>query len=787
MSSAHAAWYPLSNDHSTLRYWDGYQWTHHYRHWNGLEWAEGLRQAPARTTSPKARWVLTSAAAIMVLALGVTGLYFGLKPEAEVASGDGDIASAGGIETIVNGDIADALTSDIVYTDTSRGLDYTRPIVDIEARDGQIHVPLSKRSLPKNELPDWVVPTPRHQDGGSTFSWAFRMFADPDLEVEVGVHYEYVDYIGGGRDLLLSPKESAYGATLAADGEELSSRDVRVRENVLEYESESYVEPGTMEMVEDYTGQWGLRETYYVVRYISDDGEMTQLERPVVAKLSFTQSLPTPQVRVGTSSEVPGSIELSWDAIPDASSYGVFMSHAGWTGDLLARPQVLLGKTESTNWSPDIDAEVLTTSVQNRGMITGEGWEDGRATFDYYSLGTEYGVIAYDASGEKMSALGSVSANDESIGVLPHEVDFDGLNKEWRALPCRESDTGCSLDDYGVTAPYISVSGDIARGLTVATGVHWSDDWDGYAAVMLIEGTRLDFYRQIGTQDEDQAIAQVEAYNEKASGERLPTGDLNVVRETEIDRSAVVVSDVDPDVLDELNWANHQLVAYIASHMYEGHTAVDMSEYSAFWGSSDIHQAADVARDQNPSFGVWSSSYYDGVLYIEYRGRERAQEALAEVRVILDDLGVDAMTDTQKVQAINNYIVDHVEYDYAALELGLDDYEPGELDIARSLEGAVFDGLVVCVGYAMMFVTMANEAGLEAMYVTGMVTGSMSGHAWNKVKIDGEWKAVDPTWNDNGTGSNPYLLINDSDFTGSASRFEDSTWLMGSKSQYATP
>src|SRR5699024_3588779 len=102
--------------------------------------------------------------------------------------------------------------------------------------------------------------------------------------------------------------------------------------------------------------------------------------------------------------------------------------------------------------------------------------------------------------------------------------------------------------------------------------------------------------------------------------------------------------------------------------------------------SSDIHKAADVARDQNPSFGVWSSSYYDGVLYIEYRGRERAQEALAEVRVILDDLGVDAMTDTQKVQAINNYIVDHVEYDYAALELGLADYEPGELDISRSLE-----------------------------------------------------------------------------------------------------
>src|SRR5690606_9256862 len=102
--------------------------------------------------------------------------------------------------------------------------------------------------------------------------------------------------------------------------------------------------------------------------------------------------------------------------------------------------------------------------------------------------------------------------------------------------------------------------------------------------------------------------------------------------------------------------------------------------------------------------------------------------------------------------------------------------------------GAVFDGKTVCAGYAKMFLVMADEAGLDTVYVTGYVDGSLNGHTWNKVKVDGEWKAVDTTWNDTGGGpTDEYLLINDSDFTGNAARSEHSNWHFGSASKYATP
>lgn len=59
-------------------------------------------------------------------------------------------------------------------------------------------------------------------------------------------------------------------------------------------------------------------------------------------------------------------------------------------------------------------------------------------------------------------------------------------------------------------------------------------------------------------------------------------------------------------------------------------------------------------------------------------------------------------------------------------------------------------------------------------------------HAWNKVKVDGGWKAVDVTWNDSPAG-NAYLMIQDSQFTDSATRSEGEWWTLDTLvPQYAT-
>lgn len=730
-------------------------------------------------------------AAVAVLGIAAGGLYFGLSglgdddgdDSVTAAAEDGELGLSSGIEPIINGDITDALTSEIVYTDEVRGLDYTRPIIDIEDRTGQISIPMSEDALYKpEERPEWVQE--RYGIGQEQFGnreWAVRIFADPDLTVEVGA-----DTFRGPRVMEISPTESARGAIITPDEDIAESDDVRVRENFAQSEG-SFAEQGE----EDVVGQWGLRDTYYVVRYVSDDGRLDELERPVVAKLSFTQSLPTPAVDMGVSDEYPGYVELSWNEVPGASSYGVFVSFLGDDNLVYGRTQVRVGQTEGTSWTP---AEEPTTSgsVQNFGLRTGLPAEHHRAWRDFYSRGTEYGVIAYDASGEKMSALGTVSANISEIESLPYEVDYDTINDEYKEMGCRVRGVlECTIEDLPVHTPYVSIAGETRTGLSMAVGVEWNDSFDGYAAVVNIESTNLYLYRPLGTTDEAEATKMAEDFNERATGERQPTGGISVAeRETAIDTSVEAVAGVDDVVLAKVN-ADHELVAYIAAHMYEGHTAIDMRDYATFWKSSEVTSAANAAAAQNPALGVWSSTYstYDLTLHVEYRDREEEQQALDEVRSIVEGLGVENMTDTQKVEAINQHIVAHVEYDHAALESAISgDRDDPRVDRSQTLAGAVFDGITVCAGYSKMFLVMANEAGLDAVYVSGTTEQSLMGHAWNKVKIDGEWKAVDSTWNDTGSrSSDEYLLINDSDFTGHAARSEGSSWVFGSPSRYATP
>ena len=78
------------------------------------------------------------------------------------------------------------------------------------------------------------------------------------------------------------------------------------------------------------------------------------------------------------------------------------------------------------------------------------------------------------------------------------------------------------------------------------------------------------------------------------------------------------------------------------------------------------------------------------------------------------------------------------------------------------ITGPLFEGKGVCQAYAVTFQALAQEAGLETMYVSGN-TDDFDPHAWNFVKVDGQWLALDVTWNDSDGDSNKkeneYLLL----------------------------
>ena len=105
-------------------------------------------------------------------------------------------------------------------------------------------------------------------------------------------------------------------------------------------------------------------------------------------------------------------------------------------------------------------------------------------------------------------------------------------------------------------------------------------------------------------------------------------------------------------------------------------------------------------------------------------------------------------TDREKARVLFRWITANISYDAAGLRSG----NYGDCSPA----GVLRRRMCVCAGYANLYTALATAAGLEARTVTGYakgygfaVGGSLDGpenHAWNAVKIDGQWQLCDPTW-----------------------------------------
>lgn len=64
----------------------------------------------------------------------------------------------------------------------------------------------------------------------------------------------------------------------------------------------------------------------------------------------------------------------------------------------------------------------------------------------------------------------------------------------------------------------------------------------------------------------------------------------------------------------------------------------------------------------------------------------------------------------------------------------------------QELSGLMYDGKIVCGGYANAFKRICNYIGLDVQYVSGLSGGE--GHAWNSIDINGETLYIDACWDD---------------------------------------
>lgn len=100
-------------------------------------------------------------------------------------------------------------------------------------------------------------------------------------------------------------------------------------------------------------------------------------------------------------------------------------------------------------------------------------------------------------------------------------------------------------------------------------------------------------------------------------------------------------------------------------------------------------------------------------------------------------------SDYDKIKGAYMYLIDNCSYDYT--------YEKGtDYD-------ALIYGSSVCMGYAASFENIMNILGIECYICEGMLNGN--GHAWNIVKLDGEYYYVDATFADTSGLKDQFLLF----------------------------
>ncbi len=118
-------------------------------------------------------------------------------------------------------------------------------------------------------------------------------------------------------------------------------------------------------------------------------------------------------------------------------------------------------------------------------------------------------------------------------------------------------------------------------------------------------------------------------------------------------------------------------------------------------------------------------------------------------------------TEREKVRAIFSWIAQHITYQtHISRKPNPNPPAPVETDSVAvpEFEGVARDvlkkGSALCYGYARLFKSLCNHAGIRCEIVNGYARGDISrvsnnfrtNHTWNAVNIDGAWQLVDVTW-----------------------------------------
>jgi transglutaminase/protease-like cytokinesis protein 3 len=133
------------------------------------------------------------------------------------------------------------------------------------------------------------------------------------------------------------------------------------------------------------------------------------------------------------------------------------------------------------------------------------------------------------------------------------------------------------------------------------------------------------------------------------------------------------------------------------------------------------------------------------------------------VKDLANILSQNAATEEEKARIIYTWITHNISYDVEALS---DLFEKNIYPDVKA-ETVLNTRSTICSGYANLYQQLAQYMGLKSLIITGYAKGinyivgkdNQVNHAWNGVKIDGNWYLVDTTWGAGTVNNNVFSAL----------------------------
>ena len=149
-----------------------------------------------------------------------------------------------------------------------------------------------------------------------------------------------------------------------------------------------------------------------------------------------------------------------------------------------------------------------------------------------------------------------------------------------------------------------------------------------------------------------------------------------------------------------------------------------------------------TTKGQNKTYNVYINNWEEAnYLNEEFSNKQDINLALEKIEAIRKQIIHNKTgNDYEDIKMVHDYLVENIEYDTSLQEKNI-----------YNIYGALINGKCVCEGYARAFKYLLDGLGIESTMVIGKginSSGQSENHAWNYVKLENNWYAVDCTWDD---------------------------------------